>query len=622
MPISRGHPCAKRREWQKKAPAAGLRPFLLGCLALGLAWAAQAGFVAFNDFAPGYGTSSNASIYGTLGAASSGPLLNVADGSPVSAMVTVTNNAVTFATLANVPDYGTPAFIVFDGYVDFGGTNNPSIELAGAVAEFTYTFTGLDPAAEYNFQGTAIRGQATYTNRWTLIEIVGARHLVSRHSAGALTNGLATNQVAINTGFNIAGDLAWWEQIQPAADGTFSVHSRQYLGPVPGGSSGGSKGYGMTGFRLEQNPVYTGRTNVPPRLPNPTPNTINGVQTVFLIVMENQDWSAIKGSPLCPYINNVLLPQASWCEQYYNPRALHPSEPNYLWLMAGTNFGVRDDNPPSANHQSSTNTFFIQLDQAGLSWKTYQENIPGDTVPNTNNYPYAVRHNPFVFFDYVTTNLAYCTNHVRPYGELAGDLANNTVARFNFITPNLTNDMHDLMAGCSTCTRLGQGDAWLSQELPRILASPAFANGGALFLTFDEGASSTSDGPIALILLSPRAKGAAYSNSIRYDHSSLLRTLQNIFGVRPYLGGALYATDLNDLFKTIQIVSLGWSSGSVSLLATNVIPGKTNYLQTANDPAAVNWTTIQTNRAISTSQPFLDANAPAGQKFYRVMEAP
>src|SRR5256885_3620186 len=35
-------------------------------------------------------------------------------------------------------------------------------------------------------------------------------------------------------------------------------------------------------------------------------------------------------------------------------RSLHPSLPNYLWLEAGTNFGILDDNDPSSNHQSST----------------------------------------------------------------------------------------------------------------------------------------------------------------------------------------------------------------------------------------------------------------------------
>ncbi|MCX6904032.1 MAG: hypothetical protein NTW03_11270, partial [Verrucomicrobia bacterium] len=383
-----------------------------------------------------------------------------------------------------------------------------------------------------------------------------------------------------------------------------------------------SKGYGMTGFRLELNPVYTGRTNLPLPQLNPAASTINGVKTVFIILMENQNWSVIKGSAECPYINQTLLPMASYCERYYNPRGLHPSEPNYLWLVSGTNFGVHDDNPPSANHQSSTETLFEQMDQAGVSWRTYQENYAGGFVPDTDNYPYAVRHNPFVFFDAVRTNLAYCTNHVRPYTELAGDLARDTVACFNFITPNITNDMHDVVSGCTSCSALTQGDTWLSHEVPKILASPAYTNGGGLFITFDEGLG-TSDGPIAMIVLSPRAKGGGYFNSQSYTHSSTLRTFQDIFGLGPYLRDAAYATGLDDLFLAIQLVSPVWSGNTFSLVATNLVPGQTNYLQVSEDLSGTNWVTLQTLVATRTWEPVQDV-PPAGakQRFYRVRTRP
>src|SRR6185369_10859768 len=74
------------------------------------------------------------------------------------------------------------------------------------------------------------------------------------------------------------------------------------------------------------------------------------VQTVFIILMENHDWADFKGSPSAPYLNQTLLPRASYCEQYYNPPGLHPSLPNYIWLEAGTNFGIFDDNTPAVDH--------------------------------------------------------------------------------------------------------------------------------------------------------------------------------------------------------------------------------------------------------------------------------
>ena len=275
------------------------------------------------------------------------------------------------------------------------------------------------------------------------------------------------------------------------------------------------------------------------------------IKTVWVIVMENQDWASIKASKSAPYINETLLPQASHAEQYFNPPRAHPSLPNYLWMEAGTGFGIADDRSPLINGQSTTQHLVTLLKNApngGISWRTYQENISGKDCPLGFSYPYAVKHNPFVYFDDVTNrkspDSAYCIEHNRPFEELAKDLANNSVARYNFITPNLCNDMHD---SCSPLrNKIAQGDTWLAKHLPDILNSAAYHDGGAVFLTWDEG--ERADGPIGMIVLSPLAKGNGYSNSIHYDHGALLRTLEEIFGVSPYLGNAATQPDLKDLF--------------------------------------------------------------------------
>ncbi len=271
------------------------------------------------------------------------------------------------------------------------------------------------------------------------------------------------------------------------------------------------------------------------------------VRTVFLIVMENKNWSELAGNSSAPYLNNALVPAASHAANYFTPPANHPSLPNYLWLEAGTNFGIYDDGPPSSHHQSTPAHFTTLLNEAGISWRSYQEDIAGYTCPLTDVQAYSPRHNPMVYFDDVTgandANSSYCIAHVRPYFELSSDLANGTVARYNFITPNLCHDMHD----CA----IADGDAWLSTEIPRILASSAYRNGGVIFIVWDEG-DNDSDGPVGMLALSPFAKASEYSSGIPYTHSSLLRTLQLIFGARPFLGDASTASDLSDLFLSAQ----------------------------------------------------------------------
>jgi len=275
----------------------------------------------------------------------------------------------------------------------------------------------------------------------------------------------------------------------------------------------------------------------------------HAIKTVFIILMENHNWSDIKGSTYAPYINNTLLPMASYTQQYYNPPNSHPSEPNYLWLEAGSNLGVVDDNPPSINHRSTTQHLVTMLKNANISWKAYLEGVSGKDCPLVDSGFYVVRHNPMAFFDDVTNtndpNSAYCIAHERPYSDLGTDLKNNTVTSYNFITPNTCDDMHDYCY--PQYNPVQQGDTWLSNQLPAILNSQAYKNGGVIFITWDE--ALVGDGPIGMIVLSPDAKGSGYSNTIHYTHSSTLRSLEEIFGLTPLLGDAANATDLSDLFK-------------------------------------------------------------------------
>jgi phosphatidylinositol-3-phosphatase len=299
-------------------------------------------------------------------------------------------------------------------------------------------------------------------------------------------------------------------------------------------------------------PVLSFATIEPLASPTEPPQqATGGIKTVFLIMMENHNWSEIKDSPSAPYINEVLLPQASHAEQYYNPPGIHPSEPNYLWLEAGSNFGIANDANPAANHQSTTNHLVALLDKKGIAWKAYQQGISGNNCPLAGQGLYAPKHNPMIYFDDVTggndPNSKYCIAHLRPYSELAGDLQGDGLARYNFITPDLCSDMHNT-SGCASENSIKNGDDWLASEVPAILGSRAYKDGGALFITWDEGEGR--DGPIGLIVLSPYARGGGYSNSVAYTHSSTLRTVEEIFGLSPMLRDAANANDLSDLFRT------------------------------------------------------------------------
>ncbi|MBK8742839.1 MAG: hypothetical protein IPM02_26665 [Betaproteobacteria bacterium] len=100
-----------------------------------------------------------------------------------------------------------------------------------------------------------------------------------------------------------------------------------------------------------------------------------GISNVFVIVMENHNWSQFRDSPSAPYINHTLLPMASYANAYYTPPGVSPSLPNYLWMEAGTGFGIADDADPFVNAQDTTAHLVTKLAAAGVTWKSYQESI-------------------------------------------------------------------------------------------------------------------------------------------------------------------------------------------------------------------------------------------------------
>lgn len=306
---------------------------------------------------------------------------------------------------------------------------------------------------------------------------------------------------------------------------------------------------------------------------------LSKVKTVWIILMENHNWTGdgsgaafgdpdIKGSPLAPYVNGELLATSAHAEQYFNPPGNHPSQPNYLWLEAGTNFGTLDDTQPGQvpGIMADSKHLVELLQNAGISWRAYAEPDFGSPVFDVCPLDFTfldVEHLAFVYFNDVNDGLnplsPECISHVRPYYQLATDLADHTSARYNFITPNVCHDGHEGVSPCDSTEPSDntlRGDTWLKQNVPLITNSQEYKEGGALIIVWDEAEDNPpfSDGPIGFFLLSPFAKGGgkkAFSNSIHYDHSSTLKTFEEIFHVSPLLGGAAnpQTNDLSDFFR-------------------------------------------------------------------------
>jgi acid phosphatase len=242
-----------------------------------------------------------------------------------------------------------------------------------------------------------------------------------------------------------------------------------------------------------------------------------------MVVLENTEYERIAGNSRAPFLN-ALAAQFGLATEYY--AVAHPSLPNYLALLGGQTYGVASDCLDC--YQSAPN-LADQIEASGRRWKGYFESMPAACYRgNSPDGLYVQKHNPFYYFDGIRQDPARCARLV-PLGELWTDLASGSLPEFVWIGPNLRSSLHD--------APLDEGDRWLTSVLPRVLASPAFQQDGLLLLTFDEGhtalgccGQNVGGGRVMTVVASPLVR-PGFRSSVPYNHYSLLRTIEDAWGL-------------------------------------------------------------------------------------------
>ena len=299
-------------------------------------------------------------------------------------------------------------------------------------------------------------------------------------------------------------------------------------------STGAHAGGGQAARTRKPKPTPTPTPIATPTpTPTATPAALPNFGHVFVIVMENEEYSSIIGNGSAPYING--LANAYGLATNYNAVG-KPSQPNYFALWSGSTQGVTDN----LNHDfTSGTTLADQIETAGRSWHVAAQNVPlgcytGATASGgedgTGNY--ARKHEPAISWTSVSGNASRCAR-ITDFSHFDPTLGN-----FWFIVPNMCNSMHD----CSIAT----GDAFLSAFMPSILNSPAMAD-GVIFLTWDEGSTTIGGGgKVVTIVISPLGR-TAFTSATAHTHYSLLHTIETAWGM-PCLASACTANDLREFF--------------------------------------------------------------------------
>jgi phosphatidylinositol-3-phosphatase len=382
-------------------------------------------------------------------------------------------------------------------------------------------------------------------------------------------------------------------------------------------------------FVLLAAPLFANEGEVPKGVPH--------LDHVFVIMMENHAFEQIVGNPSAPFVNKYMQ-SANAATNYF--AVAHPSLTNYLEVVGGSNFGVLTDNspdwhntncvtnlasgtaatdvpsspnicpiwgtgtdaatpvfdftnettPPSINEvtnidgvesipaapNTSGKTIADQLDERGMSWKSYQESLPSagadgvnnsdgffsNLIPVTSLLPaetqtlvalYAVKHNPFVYF----LNVEQGADSDSSLKNVAGfegrhglfeDLESGHVPNYSFIAPNQCNDQHGRGNAGPLCdfdpssfgTQVGlnpaliyQGDLTVRNLVKAIHASPVWKDGhNAIVVLWDENDYSATPNVNRVLTIVDTNYGVhGVQSARRYTHFSLLKSIEAGFGL-------------------------------------------------------------------------------------------
>lgn len=216
---------------------------------------------------------------------------------------------------------------------------------AGQNATFTVTASGTAPLSyQWMDNGNSITGatSATYTTAATTAAQSGSQFtVVVSNLAGSVTSNTATLSVATLPSIT---DQPNNETVTEGHVATFTVSasgtaplSYQWLTNGNNISGANSATYTIPAANQVQNgsqftvAVSNAAGTV---ISNSATLTVveeaQSIKTVFLILMENKDWSYITSYNNAPYINHTLVPMGAHTLQYYNPAANHPPR-TYGW---------------------------------------------------------------------------------------------------------------------------------------------------------------------------------------------------------------------------------------------------------------------------------------------------
>jgi Phosphoesterase family len=256
-------------------------------------------------------------------------------------------------------------------------------------------------------------------------------------------------------------------------------------------------------------PALPRRGVTPPvAFPQPAP-----FQRVFVVVLENTD---AEDALAQPYLRQLANRGALLTDYAFVAR---PSQPNYLALTSASTHGVDTDR----NVDLDVRHLGDLLEAKGRSWKSYAEDYPGGCFlkRSSERGHYVRKHQPFLSYRNVQSDPLRCQRVVAAT-EVARDIEAHALPDFSLFIPNNRNNGHE-PSSVAVAAR------WLERTFEGYLQDRDFMDGMLFVVTFDE-SSMLHTRPIYTVLVGDSVKPGV-TDDFPYDHYSLLRTVEEAFGL-------------------------------------------------------------------------------------------
>lgn len=304
----------------------------------------------------------------------------------------------------------------------------------------------------------------------------------------------------------------------------------------------------------------------PATLEPPTSN-VGPLDHVFMVYLENKGVSQIVGSPNAPYLNS-LIDTYGYASSYYG--LTHPSDPNYYPIVGGSDFGFNYNCPSNCFPVGTPNLVDNIEATPDLTWAGYAEGGGGYTTPTDRL--------PFLAFTDFYNDPDRVAAHLFDISEMAGDLeVPDDAPNYVWFAANDETNMEgptDVPFGILHWAlgflnprhqyNVAAGDEWLRGPIETIMNSPTWQDPNhksAIFVTFDEDYNNITTGVgnegnhIVMIVIPNEAAIEAgmvegpFVAGGRYDHYSLLRTIEEALGLTPLTNNDRYAVPMNEFWE-------------------------------------------------------------------------